>query len=210
MTWLIGILGIGGLGAALFLIPGLLPRAIEAAGAVLGVVRRNPWPAAVIALLLACGWLWMGKNKAEDQRDFARNLAKEERANHVQTIANYREAQKRARAFAVAQKQAEEARHKANAERIDRAFKNQLADARDATAEYIRTHRVRAEPGGGAAQGGGGSAFAAPGDRSASGGERSGGTAFMVAVAEADIGICTANTLRLEAVQDWAAGLAAH
>ncbi len=192
MMWLLGALG--------------AVRKALSAGWALAV--KYPALAACIALACLSAWLWMGWNKAESQRDFARTLAAEERANHVQTIANYREAQTRARAFAVAQKQAEEARHKANAERIDRAFKNQLADARDATAEYIRNHRVRVESGAGTAQGGSGPTLAAAGDRGASGGERSGGTPFMVAVAEADIGICTANTLRLEAVRDWAAGLA--
>ncbi len=187
---------------------GALGAVRKALSALWALAVKYPALAACIALACLSAWLWMGWNKTEDQRDFARTLAAEERANHVQTIANYREAQTRARAFAVAQKQAEEARHKANAERIDRDHENQLADARSDVDRYIAGHRVRPQGGATAAQGGGGPAFAAAGDRSASGSERSGETAFMVAVAEADIGICTANTLRLEAVRDWALGLA--
>ena len=43
----------------------------QGAGALLGMVRRYPWPALVIALLLALAWTWHGKTSALGQRDAA-------------------------------------------------------------------------------------------------------------------------------------------
>lgn len=63
------LLGIGGIGAALFLIPGALPAVINGLSALLGLIRRNPWPAAVIALCVLSVVLWRSAEHARDQRD---------------------------------------------------------------------------------------------------------------------------------------------
>lgn len=47
----------------LWLIP-ILGAARKGAGALFGAVVRNPWPAACVALLLACAWLWHGEHRA--------------------------------------------------------------------------------------------------------------------------------------------------
>ena len=36
------------------------------------LARRHPWPALVIALLLALAWTWHGRSTARDERDSAR------------------------------------------------------------------------------------------------------------------------------------------
>lgn len=94
MTWLLSALGIGGVGAALFFIPGLLPRAIEAAGALLGVVRRNPWQCAVLALVLACGLLWRGWDHQVEGLE--------------RQVTAWKDAQAKAVAWALAEKRAKE------------------------------------------------------------------------------------------------------
>ncbi len=208
MMWLLGALGIGGIGAALFLVPGLAANVLKALGAALGVVRDYPWQCAVLALCVALGGGWLimsGKlETAIDQRDFARNLAKEERANHLQTIANYREAQVRAHAFALAAKKATEARYAAHAQEIDRDHETQLADARSDVDRYV--DRVRAEQRTRTAQGGGGSTVAASGDRGP--GVLQGMPADHVAVAESDLRACAAATAYALDARTWALGLA--
>lgn len=44
----------------------------EAAGRVFSAAMRHPWEAALIAALVACGWLWWGKSSALAERDEAR------------------------------------------------------------------------------------------------------------------------------------------
>ena len=80
MLWLFSALGIGGIGAALFLIPGAAAKAIEIAAAVWAAVTKYPREAAIIALLLACGWLYIGKGKANDRADAIEAQAKADNA----------------------------------------------------------------------------------------------------------------------------------
>ncbi len=195
MTWLIGLLGIGGLGAALFLIPGLLPRAIEAAGALLGVARRNPWPVAVLALLLACGLLWRSGERARDERDGAR-------AALVDQQHAYHEAQVEAARLALAAKAATEARYKAHAQEIDREHETQLADARSDVDRFIANQRVRGK----AVAGSGSKAVASADNRDP--GVLAGMPADHVAVAESDLRACAAATAYAVAAREWALGLA--
>jgi hypothetical protein len=44
----------------------------EAVSALLSLAGRYPWQAALIVALVACGWLWHGKGKAQAERDAAR------------------------------------------------------------------------------------------------------------------------------------------
>ncbi len=68
---------------------GFVKEAIKAA---IGFIARHPWQSAAIALLVACAWLWRANNELHD-------AIKAERAAHVQTVANYRAAQKTAAAI---------------------------------------------------------------------------------------------------------------
>ncbi len=169
----------------------------RALSALWGMARANPALAAIVVLAGVSGWLWYTRGEARDQRDEAIAGRAADRTAYVQ-------AQAEAHRLAVDAKAATEARYRANAERSDNAFKVQLADARDSTAEYIRTHRVRPQ----GVAGSGSNPAPAPGDSGSGGGERPSGETFMVAVKEGDIAVCTTNTLRLEAVRDWAATLA--
>lgn len=195
MTWLLSLLGIGGLGAAaLFFIPGLLPRAIEAAGALLGVVRRNPWQAALIVAVLALGWTWHGKSKAIGQRDAARAQ-----------VALWKDANAKATAWAKAEaarkdQLAETAKDNANA-----ALKPSLAAGQAATARYADSHRCLR-----AADSRGVNADLPRPVPVAGQPSRDGGP-DDVAVTRRDLDICTANTLRLDnAVNVWAAEMVAR
>ena len=196
MGWLLGALGIGGLGAALFFIPGLLPRAIEAAGALLGVVRRYPLQAALVASLCLAGWLWWGKGKAIDQRDAAVAGRRADRAA-------YTAAQAEAQRLALAAKAATEARYKANAERVQNAYEAKFADVRSAAASFIDANRLR--PGGvGGSPGQAASATdhrnpRVPVDVSAS---------ALVAVSDVDVQRCSDTAAYAVAAREWALGLA--
>ncbi len=68
---------------------GFVKEAIKAA---LGFITRHPWQAAVIALLVACAWLWRANNGLHDS-------LKAERAAHAQTVANFKKAQADAEAL---------------------------------------------------------------------------------------------------------------
>lgn len=78
-----------------FLLPMLLKGfgfVKEAIKAAIGFIARHPWQSATLALLVACAWLWRANNGLQD-------AIKAERAAHVQTVANYRAAQKTAAAI---------------------------------------------------------------------------------------------------------------
>ncbi len=196
MGWLLGALGIGGLGAAaLIFIPGAAANALRALGAALDVVRRNPWQCAVLALLLACGLLWRGWNHADDET--AVQVAG--RAADRKAVAD---AQVEAARLAIAAKAATEARYRANAERIDHAHETQLADARSDVDRYIADHRVRAQ--GVAGSRGGTPATADNRDP----GVLAGLPANYVPVAESDLRACAAATAYALSAREWALGLA--
>ena len=108
-----------------------------------------------------------------------------------------------AQRLAQAAHDAQEAKYATLAKDSDHAHETALANARDATAAYISSHRVRTQAVGDSrgvatsrAQGGG-----------AQGSERSNSPPQLVAVQADDVNICTDNTLRLEAVRAWAAGM---
>lgn len=194
--WLLGALGIGGIGAALFLVPGLAANALKALGALLDVVRDHPWQVAVAASLALSGWLWWGKGNAIEERDAAVAGRKADRAA-------YTAAQAEALRLALAAKAATEARYKAHAERIDRDHETELADARDATADYIARNRVRGQGAGSAT---GGTATAA--DNRGPGVLPEMPAGSFVAVSDVDVQRCSDATAYALSAREWALGLA--
>ena len=152
---------------------GLLGSVRKAIAALFGMMRRNPMAAMLVASLCLSIWLWRAGERARGERDVAI-------AGRADDRARYTAAQVEAARVALAAKAATEARYRANAERTQNAYETELADARDATADYIRTHRVRVT----SVAGSPGPTASSPGDRSAESGERSGTAPFMVAVSE--------------------------
>lgn len=71
LTTILGLVGIGGIGAALFFIPGALPAVIGALSAAWRAILTYPLQAALIVALVACGWLWRAKERAQDDRKAA-------------------------------------------------------------------------------------------------------------------------------------------
>ena len=187
MTWL----------AIKLLFGGALKRLWGWLGSVFTFVREKPALAAIVLLAGLSGWLWYTRGEARDQRDAAVAGRAADRTAYVQ-------AQAEAHRLALAAKAATEARYTSLAKEADNEFQTELADARSDAERYIASHRVRPE----AASRAGGKAVGSADNRDSGGGERPGDAPFMVAVAEADIGVCTTNTLRLEAVRDWALSLA--
>jgi len=164
----------------------------EAATALLSLIRRYPWQAALIAALCLAGWQYRGKQHA------LADLAAE-RLAHAETI----KAGQQAYAAQVALNKAAEAKSAAIAKESDDAHEKQLALANDRTERWIDANRVRPEKGGSRPVTPGSSAQ----DQVAERGDGQGLPPDMVAVPAADVRICTANTLRLEAVRDWGIAL---
>ncbi len=95
----------------------------KAARAALGFVTRYPWQTALIISLVAVAWLWRANNGLHAR-------VKAERAAHVQTIVNYRVAQKKAEAAQSANLVRVADEQDAISERISDDFETRLADAR--------------------------------------------------------------------------------
>ncbi len=113
----------------------------EALGALLRWAGRNPWQALIIALCAFSGWLWLHDSRVID--GLAGKLAT---AN--KTISDMKAASEQNRLAQLAQKAKAEQRYKDIAHEADKEHAEQLADANDALARYIATHRVRAGEGG--------------------------------------------------------------
>ena len=157
----------------------------QALGALLDLIRRYPLAAALIAALCLSLWLWRGKERAEGERDKAR-------AETAQVIA----ASKQALAQQIALNEATKAKYEAAAEKADHDYRIALADADRRTDDYIRNNRMRQAGGSGA------SVANAPAEGEAA--ERGNGAgADAVLVSADDVRICTANTVRLQAVREW-------
>jgi len=155
-----------------------------------------PLHAACIALVLACVWLWSGKNAANDRAERYQAQIQSERAL-------YTAAQEEAKARAIAAIEAKEAEYKDKANAADLSHAKALADAAGRTERYIAANRVRAETVGGASSG---TIASAQGDNPG-GSVGSGESPFMVAVTPDDVRICTVNTERLIAAKAWADSL---
>lgn len=177
MTWALSLLGIAG----------------KAAKWLLGLVRDYPWQAAVAILLAACVWTWTGWNGALDDLRACQDGRAADRAA-------YEAAQEQAEASALAAKAAAEDDYRQLAERADREHEAELAGANARAERYIAANRVRNQAAGGPA----GGTPAAPGDNGTGSGDRSSEAPELVTVTEDDIRICTENTVRLEAVRNWA------
>lgn len=98
---------------------------------------------------------------------------------------------------------AQEARWATKASEADHDYQTALARADGISAAYARTHPVRLCAGAGAVsradpvpQASGAATVAGPGEN-----------AELVAVTADDVGICTENSVRLQAAREWAAGL---
>jgi len=83
---ILGLLGIGGIGAAIAFIPGALPFFLESLKAALGFVTRYPLQCALAVCLCACAWLWRANNGLHDS-------LKAERARYAETVASFKKAQ---------------------------------------------------------------------------------------------------------------------
>jgi hypothetical protein len=142
---------------------------------------------------------WEGlKTENAGLRDEIRALEKKlDRVAEAQAVAA-----QRAAAFRLAEQQ----RFQDMKEKTDAELENARVAAMDDARRFIERNRVRPPAAGGA----GGGPAAPGGDRDSGGAVQAGGAAELddwVAVPAGDVLICTDNTLRLEAGQDWAAGL---
>lgn len=123
--WILSIAGIGGIGAALFFIPGLLPNLVKAAAN----IPAKAW-AIIAAVAFLLGGVWFCLHLIS-QRDDARAHAKAERAAHVQTIVNYRTASAKALADAKDNKVRVENRYLEIENHEDQSIRARLASALD-------------------------------------------------------------------------------
>lgn len=161
-------------------------------GRIARIAAAYPWQAALIASLIACGWLWTGKRKAQDRADDYRAQIQKERAAYVA-------AQEQARIRAEMALRAQEARYKEKADNADKAHAKALVDASRAADRYIVANRVRIE--------------AAPSDASQAPARAESGSAGLpaklpadpfVAVSRADLQACTAAVTYAVAAHNWA------
>lgn len=173
---------------------GALKRLLSGLTALWGLIRHHPKEAAIIALLALSAWQYRGKRAAFTERDAAR----------AQTAACIT-AGKQAQAAQIALNKAAEAKSAAIAKETDIAHSKDLAGANAAADRYIAANRVRPHGGSGASK-----ASAGAEDAVAEGGNGTGPEADLVAVTPADVMICTANTVRLQAVRDWGQALKAE
>ncbi|HQS69815.1 MAG TPA: hypothetical protein PLM58_09300, partial [Novosphingobium sp.] len=63
----------------------LLLRAVGLSKRLWAIIRAYPMQAACIALVVACLWLWSGKNAASDRADRMTELRRVEADNHRTT-----------------------------------------------------------------------------------------------------------------------------
>lgn len=131
------------------------------------------------------GILWW--DGAIEQRDKAR-------AETAQVI----QAGKEALAQQIALNQATKAKYEAAAEKADHEHSIELADAMSRTDRFIRAGGLRKAGGSGASV----ANAPAEGEAAGSGNGRS-ESAELVTVTADDVRICTANTVRLQAVREW-------
>lgn len=172
---------------------GVLKRLLGAATALFDFARRNPWQAAVIALLLALAWTWHGKSKAIEQRDAWIIAFDKQKAAYIA-------AQKEAEANAIAAKLAQEAKDEQRRKDADNALKQDMADDRrraDAYANRMRCQAPRSAPSGANLP----SATEAPQVDNGPG-----DFAELVGITRTDFNVCTVNSRRLQNAHDWAVG----
>jgi hypothetical protein len=126
---------------------GWLKRIAEA---LIGFAARHPWQALCAVLALASAMLWRGEHRAQHRYEAAQAA-----------ITALHEASNKAAAIALTQRQADEQHYKELAHDADHDYAARAADARAATADFIRLHRLPAAgsraagPAPGQARGGG-------------------------------------------------------
>ena len=173
-------------------------------GAVLIGVRRiagNPWLALAAVLALAVLALFGTNRVAIHQRDQARAELVREREGRKADRGAYVQAQQAAAILAEQQRAAAETRYRQLAERADTNALASLDLARARAADYVAAQRLRvAQPGRPSSR----AAIAPEGD-AAQGADRPGADAVFLA--REDFDIMVENTVRLQAVREWALGL---
>ena len=166
----------------------------EALWRVAGIAGRHPWQAALIASLCLAGWLWRGKQSALAERDAARD----ETAKAIT-------AGQQALAAQIKLHDETKAAYAAKAKEADREHEIELAAASDRTERFIAGNRVRQACGSRA------SVASAPAEGAvAQSGDGQGLSSELVGVTPADVRLCTANSLRLKAVNEWGQALKAE
>ena len=153
--------------------------------AIMALAARYPWQISCIVLLCASAWLWRGWGH--------------ETAGRRADITKFAAAQVEAEAIAQRALADTERRYRIKANDADHAYQAQLADARTATAEFIRTHRVRPVDPGAASQA---PAPAARGSAAVPAPMPTG-----VVVDQVDVQACADLYVYSLAAHDWAAGL---
>jgi hypothetical protein len=148
-----------------------------------------PWAIVLALLLRLYGFLWF--DGVIEQRDRAR----------VQ-FADCQRAGIKAREAQIALNNQTKAKYEAAAKEADHEHEKALALANDRTERWIAANRVR-QTGGSRP---GGASPAAEGEATERGDGPGEGT-DLVAVSADDVRICTANTLRLKAVNEWGKAL---
>lgn len=157
-------------------------------GRIARIAAAYPWQAALIASLIACGWLWHGKGKAEAERDAARG-----------EIAALTKAQKQAAEKARQARAATEKLSKELAHGTDQYAADLDAISRRALAGRVRAKAPRCDASGAVAA-------AVPDSAQGDPGADTGGVYFTAS--EADN--LRRHEVRSFACQAWASGLIAE
>ncbi len=164
----------------------------KAFAALVDLAGRYPWQTACAALAVCSAWLWHGEHKVAQQRDAARA-----------TIAQMKDASKKAGAAALAQRKADEQHYKELADNADAQHTDETARTNRATAQYLSEHRLRADA---ASHPGGAAPAQAQGDHAGISSDTA-TDAVMVAVSDADVKTCAADYSYAKAAYDWAMSL---
>lgn len=183
MIWAIAsALGIGGIGAALWLIPGALP-------AVITLLRTvNPLVLAIVALAASTALLW---HNGAGWRAKAETCGKGRAADRASYVA----AQVEATRIATEAKRATEAKQEAARKEADDKLETARSDASRRLAEWMRRQAV----------GGPQRRADLPGTTETAQVDHGAGSDAYV-VGTADLEICTENTVRLQNARKWALG----
>ncbi|MEM6493019.1 MAG: hypothetical protein AAF650_01445 [Pseudomonadota bacterium] len=163
-------------------------------------IAKHPWQSACALLAAWLAWIYVFTLPGLEA-DIDR-----EALSHAQTKEDYRQAQAQAKAqWEAATAQWEQDRKDAAHEADEREFKAR-SDALDAAERFIARSRLQCPT-----RGAVGSATSAAAGATESGGpesaERSDPLPELVGVPADDVRICTENTTRLKAAQDWSATL---
>lgn len=193
MTWLLSIVGIGGIGAALFLIPGAAENALRALGAALGVIRDNPWQCAVLALLLACGGIWHVKGGQVERANRRADV-------QAALVAKWKAANEAATQWALAEKRAKETAANDIKDRANVSREIAQAAGARAGADYRRSNQcVRFTP----AEGRGLNPDLPRPDSVAGQFAPQAGNAELVGITVPSFNVCTVNSIDFDNAYEW-------